>query len=225
MTSRHATLLGLALAIVGSGCGNRDGHYVEDVRLQSESPLITPLSHKPVCALGLDVRSHRRTTGRSSGSSYDRARPRFAPGLHVQMGDRLLPVVGHGGDPAPLATGERWSWDGKTPAPDELFGHGSDSSLRCVQRNTKYECLSLTSVYAVERFVRCDEPITLRGFVTPKGFVLLDPAEEQADTVALLLSWFTSAAFVIFGGLMAGMMVVTWLGFWVWSRTGRRRKP
>ena len=139
-------------------------------RIESETPLLAPISGEPVCAAQLRGETWRREgTGRRTSSPL-RSPWRFAPGARFSVAGRAYVITDAGGGPTGVVTGDRW--DGRTAHP--AFGeYGSEGRelLRCHGEDPSGA--SCTYRYRVhEVYVACGAETSLQGEIQGDAFAL-----------------------------------------------------
>ncbi len=199
-----------AAVLVVAGCG-RTPLPRHEVVLESEDRIVAPLSGQKACAVALTA--ERRTNTTRSTSSYDHAPFMFAPGARVRIGEVTLQVFGRDGQ----LLGARFGGSAHNEeVPDDALGFGVDDGVGCARDAARcgYRYVRFT-----ERYVECGETVDLAGYITDAGFVAYDSRPLQRQVGAEVFSTFTSV--MLFAMVFAGfaLMFVSWLGFWIWSRT------
>jgi hypothetical protein len=206
----------LAFVLVSACSDNVVPYRFEGVVIDSAAKIRAPLSGKEVCAAGVDEYSSRG--GRSS--SHSRAELQFAPEAFVVVNGARLSIVGErGGQVMPAERGPTWWWHRNAreqqALPPGVEGFISKSAMDC----TRGEYCVEQRIELTERYVPCGAEISIRGFVTEGGFVLLDPSDENQRVARDTVSGMSTFMLYFFGVAMLGTMFLSWIGIWLWSRT------
>ncbi len=169
--SSRSLALGLLSLLSALGCEEPEDRI--QGQIESDTPLIAPVSSTPTCAAQIRGREVRRyATGNGARSSTHFTSPwRYAPGARFVVDGRAYTITGVGGGPRGSEQGERWTG---RPAPPALADYGSEgaSVVRCHGEPPPETPCTYRYRDVYEYLVPCGTDTSLQGEIQGDTFAL-----------------------------------------------------
>ncbi len=158
------------------GCSRGDDTPITVGILRANSPLQTPISQQPACAVHLHWYGRYRPSGNDGFSRYTPTH--YAADATIEIDGKRYTIAGIGGQAGEKVAGEQWNWqwkltddDVQTPVtpPEALYGWQTplDNLLSAISEQT----VSNTDTLSIlEYYIPCGERVGIIGEIVGDEF-------------------------------------------------------